>query len=136
MIVESWQLSGTHYVQYLDIVTGRELIDHALRQSGDERFDSLRFIIGDWSQVKKTEISPDDVRELIACLIPMSRLCPNAKNASIVKRNETGVGLAAWYRHLGAQLSWQIDIFHSPEEAFEFYQLDYSALKAALDRDS
>lgn len=129
MIIESWKLPGVLYTRYLDVVTGRELIDHALRQSGDARFDNLRYIIGDWSEVKKTEITTLHVKELMACLVPMSKLCPKAINASVVKRNNTGMGLAAWYRYLGEQISWRIDIFHTPEEAFENYKLDYSAVK-------
>lgn len=129
MIIENWSVRGVLYTQYLDTVTGRELVDYALMQSGDSRFDQLQFIIGDWSQVTKTEISTLDVQELVACLVPMSAVCPRAKNASIVKRNETGLGLAAWYRHLGEKVSWEMDIFHSPEEAFNRYQLDYKLFK-------
>ena len=129
MIIDNWSIPRVLYIQYLDVVSGRALIDNALQQSGDERFDDLRFIISDWSQVLRTEVSTLDVQELIACLIPMSKLCPNVRHASVVKRNDTGVGLAAWYRHLAYKISWDIDIFHNTEEAFLNYSLDYRALK-------
>ena len=128
MIVDNWSIPQVLYIEYLEVVTGKQLINHSLEQSGDPRFDSLRFIISDWSQVKKTEIDPKEVKELIACLTPMAKLCPSARNASIVKRTHTGLALAAWYRHLGSAISWDIDIFHSPQEAFSEYRLDYNQL--------
>lgn len=129
MIKEYWPIQGVLYIQYLELVSGSELVSHALEKSGDPRFDELRFIISDWTQVRKTEINPQDVKELVACLVPMSNLCPTARNASVVKRNDTGLGLAAWYRHLGDQVRWPMDIFHDTKEAFDHYQLDFSAIK-------
>lgn len=129
MIVDSWHIPKVLYTQYLGVVTGQELIEYALKQSGDSRLDDTSYIIGDWSQVQHTNINTDDVKILMGYLTAVSKICPNARNASIVKRTETGLGLAAWYRHLGESLPWEIAIFHSPKEAFEHYQLDLSQLQ-------
>ena len=130
MILQNWSLTGVLYTQYQGVVTGSQLINYALGASGDERFENLRFVIGDWSSVERTQISAEDVRELIACLTVMTRLCPKAHNASIVKRNESGLALAAWYKHLAENLSWKVDIYHTPAEAFSHYGLDLYAMDA------
>lgn len=129
MIVDNWKIPNTIYTQYLDLVTGEQLVEYALIACGDNRFDNLKFIIADWTLVKKTQISAQDVKELVACLISISRICPKAANATIVRRNEDGMALAAWYRHLADMLPWKIDIFHSVEEAFDYYNLDLKALE-------
>ncbi len=121
MIVDYWHVPGVLYTRYLGVVSGPELVQSSLAASGDERFDNIRLIIGDWSEVKKTLIEAEHVKELVACLGAVSRICPDAVNASIVRRNETGLALAAWYRHLATVLPWEIDIFHSAEEAGAFY---------------
>lgn len=121
MIRNNWLPSKTLYTKYTQEVTGAELLDATLEVTGDTRWDGLKYVIGDWTQVDKTEISAKHVEEMIACLLPASRYCPHAINCAIVKRNNTGTALAAWYKLLGEKLPWQIDIYHSKEEAFEAY---------------
>jgi len=128
MIVDHWQLPGVIYTQYLGVVTGEELIESSLKKSGDERFDHIRYIFGDWSQVKHSEISAGEVQELIACLSAISRICPQAVSASIVRHNEQGTALTAWYRHLGEILPWKIDIYHDVGKAFAAYNLNFRSL--------
>ncbi|WP_096085615.1 hypothetical protein [Agaribacterium haliotis] len=129
MIIENWSLPDVLYTQYLGVVSGEQLISYALGASGDERFENIKYVIGDWSQVERTEISTEHVRELMACLKVMARLCPDARNASIVKRNESGLSLAAWYKHLADGLSWDVRIFHDPRECFSEFGLDFHKLK-------
>lgn len=129
MVDDNWSVPGLVYTRYLGVVTGAELIQSALDKSGDERLDNIAYIVGDWTGVERTDISAQDVKELIAFLNAVARCCPNAKNASIVNRNDTGLALVAWYRHLGETLPWQLDIFHDTQDAFRFYGLDYSQLK-------
>ena len=117
------------YTQYKGVVTGQDLIDSSLKKSGDERLDNIEIILADWTEVERTEISPTDVTELIAYLKAISRICPKAKSGSIVRRNNAGMGLTAWYRHVGDSLPWQIDIFSSLDEAFSFYGLEPKDIK-------
>ncbi|WP_370980702.1 hypothetical protein [Agaribacterium sp. ZY112] len=126
MIIENWSLRGVLYTQYQGVVTGEQLINYALGASGDERFENLHFVIGDWTGIEQTKISAEDVRELMACLKVMARLCPYAQNASIVNRTESGLALAAWYQHLAEGLSWEVSIFHNLRSCFEQYQLDFT----------
>lgn len=128
MVKHNWSIPNVLYTQYLDLVTGEELINSTLGISGDSRFDNVAYVIGDWTAVKKTEISASEVKQLIACLTAVARICPRAKNASVVNRNDEGLSLVAWYRHLGESLPWQLDIFHETEDAFNFYGLDYTTL--------
>lgn len=119
-IKDIWESRQTLYTIYSGKVTGEDLVASSLEKSGDARFDDIRFIIADWLQATDIEISPEDVKHLVACLRSISRLCPNAKNASIVNRDETGNSLVAWYKYLADDLSWDIGIFHSEEEAREW----------------
>jgi hypothetical protein len=129
LVEDFWSMPGVVYTRYLGVVSGRELIESALSKSGDARLDNISYIIGDWTAVERTDISAQDVKELIAVLHAVARCCPKAKNASIVNRNETGLALVAWYRHLGESLPWQLDIFHNQMDAFQFYGLDFEQLQ-------
>jgi len=106
--------------RYTDIVTGPELIDSALHTSGDERFDRVRYILSDWSDVKKVHVSPEEIKALVACLRPISTICPRAKMGSLVNPDPAGNALVAWYKFLADDLSWEVDIFTGVEEAVKW----------------
>gem|GEM_PF-815437 len=103
--------------RYTGSVTGQEMITSTLEKSGDERFDRVKYILQDWTQVEDVYVSRQNVRELVACLRPISRICPKAKNASIVNPDDTGSALMAWYKYLADDLTWEVDIFTSHAEA-------------------
>ncbi|WP_339065966.1 hypothetical protein [Teredinibacter turnerae] len=111
--------------RYTGDVTGQDLIDASLQKSGDIRFDQVKFIIGDWSGATNIQISPEDIKALVACLRPISVICPNAKSASIVNPDSTGNALVAWYKFLADDLSWEVEIFHNHQAAMAWCR-DYA----------
>ncbi|SMF54865.1 hypothetical protein SAMN02745866_03507 [Alteromonadaceae bacterium Bs31] len=118
MISDHWIKNGELLLtRYIGMVCGQELIDGALHKSGDIRFDSVRYILSDWTQSTIVTISPEEIKALVSCLRPISKICPNAKMASIVNPDPTGNALVAWYTFLADDLSWDVDIFTSVEEA-------------------
>ncbi len=121
-IEDIWESRDVLLTVYSGVVTGQELVESALKKSGDSRFDDLKFILADWRSVKKVDISPEDVKHLVACLRSIAQLCPNAKNASVVNLNDAGVSLTAWYKFLAEDLAWKIEIFHDIEEARNWYK--------------
>lgn len=131
MIINSWTEPGVLYTRYLGFVSGEELLEDTLIVSGDARWEDLQYVIGDWSQVEQTDISADQIKQMIACLKPASRFCPSAINLAIVKQNNTGTALAAWYRYAGESLPWQIEIFNDPAAAFSAFNLPESLLHSA-----
>ena len=104
-------------IVYTGKVTGAEMIEASLAKSGDSRFDDLRYIISDWSQVKEVDISTDDIKELVCCLRAMSRICPRAKCANILGRGPEADSLGAWFRFLADDLPWKIGIFYAMDKA-------------------
>lgn len=118
MIEEFWIDDGalllTHYT---GDVTGVDLINDSLKKSGDMRFDNVKYLLSDWTKIINVRVTPQDVKQLVACLRPISRICPNAKTASIVKPNPSGNALIAWYKFLADDLTWDVAILSSIEEA-------------------
>ncbi|TVZ40808.1 hypothetical protein P886_0139 [Alteromonadaceae bacterium 2753L.S.0a.02] len=106
--------------RYTGIVTGQELIDASLKKSGDIRFDQVKFILADWSRVDTVQITPQEVKALVACLRPISLICPYARSASIVNPDPTGNALIAWYKFLADDLTWEVEIFNSQDSAVEW----------------
>ncbi|ABD79792.1 hypothetical protein [Saccharophagus degradans] len=116
-IHDIWESKSTVITQYSGRVNGQELIEASLKKSGDDRFDDVRIIIGDWSRISHVDITPEDVKALVACLRSISKINPYAINASVINQDETGNALAAWYKFLADDLSWKIGIFHTMDEA-------------------
>ena len=118
VITDYWINDGQLLLtRYTEFVTGEELIQSALRKSGDMRFDNVRYILSDWTEVGRVQASTEDIKALVACLRPISQICPDAKSASIVKPDPQGNALVAWYKYLADDLSWQVEIFASIEDA-------------------
>lgn len=121
MITDFWLADNTLLVtRYTGRVTGADLLNATLKKSGDMRLDCALFILADWSRVEQVQVTPEDVRQLVACLRPISRICPNARNASIVNPDRSGNALIAWYKFLADDLSWKVDIFHSHQQAIDW----------------
>jgi len=105
------------------------MIRSALDIAGDERFDFTRFVLGDWSSYRYTTIVEDDVRTLVAIMKSVCQICPHAKNATVIRPDSTGNALVAFYKMLADDLDWDIEIFHSFEEAYTWFGVDIPAHK-------
>ena len=121
MISYHWESDDLLRICYSDIVSGDELIRSALEIAGDERFDYAHFVLGDWSRYSRTEISQEDVRTLIAIMKSVTQICPYVKNATVIRPDGTGNALVAFYKMLGDTLPWEIEIFHTFDEAFAWF---------------
>lgn len=120
-ITDYWESKDVILTVYSGEVTGQELLESSLQKSGDARFDDIRLILSDWRPVTRVDISTDDIKQLVACLRSISQLCPNAKNACVVNRTEVDVAMTAWWKFLADDLSWDVEIFHTMEEARAWY---------------
>ena len=106
--------------RYTGKVTGEELIQEAISVSGDPRFDSLRYIIGDWTGATESETTPEDVEKLAVYIEQISRSNPNVKNATITYNRESSKALAALYLMLTETTSWKTEMFNTMEGALNW----------------
>jgi len=120
-ITDYWESKDVILTVYSGEVTGQELLESSLQKCGDARFDDIRLILSDWRPATHVDISTDDIKQLVACLRSISQLCPNAKNACVVNRTEVDVAMTAWWKFLADDLSWDVEIFHTMEEARAWY---------------
>lgn len=124
MITDHWIDGGKLLLSYYTgDITGEELLAGSLHKSGDMRFDNVRYVLSDWTKANKVRVSTDEIKALVACLRPISKICPHAKMGSIVNPDPTGNALAAWYKFLADDLTWQIEIFTSVEQAEDWCEL-------------
>ena len=124
MIKDYWVNDHLLITRYWGEVTSEELNQTALQKSGDERLDSIRYIVGDWLGVSSSHMTLEDMKMLVAFLAPISLICPTAKAATIVKPDKTGNALAFYYKMLcDAELSWDIGVFNTYEECFKWFDL-------------
>lgn len=110
-------------VEYFGTVTGDDLIRSSLDMAGDPRFDYTHYVLGDWSRYQYSTISQEDVRTLIAIMKSVCMICPLVKNATVIRPDRTGNALVAFYKMLGEDLPWDIEIFHSFEDAYDWFGL-------------
>ena len=121
-IEEIWESKDILLIVYSGTVNGRELLESSLKISGDERFEDARLFLADWSNIERVDISPEDIKQLVACLRSASRLCPHAKNASVIPMNDTSTALLGWYKFLADDLSWEVEVFPSMDKARAWYK--------------
>lgn len=120
-INHQWVTEELLHTRYIGQVTGKELLQAAYDIGGDPRMDKIRYVIGDWSQVKDAQVSADDVRELAAYIIALSKSYPLVKNASVVANYESGEARATLYDVLTADAAWETATFATYEEAIDWF---------------
>ncbi len=89
--------------------------------AGSEKLDSTRFILGDWSEYERSIVSQEDIKALIAVMKSICKICPHAKNATVIRPDKTGNALVAFYKMLADDLPWKIEIFHDFDSAFRWF---------------
>ncbi len=123
MVEYIWLNSRLLHIRYSGVVTGEELIQSALDNAGDARFDYVHYVLGDWSTYIRTEIDQEDVRTLIAMMKNITQICPGVLNATVIRPDKTGNAMVAFYKMLADELPWTIEIFHSFEDAFAWFDI-------------
>ena len=117
----NWHSKELLYIRYSNYVTRDELVTSALDIASDPRFDRTHFIVADWSEYRRTNISIKDIKTLVAVMKSICKGCPFVKNATVIRRDGTGNALVALYKMLIEETSWQVEIFHECEEAFDWF---------------
>ncbi|MCW8875728.1 MAG: hypothetical protein OQK51_01610 [Kangiellaceae bacterium] len=92
--------------------------------AADTRFENIRYVIGDWSEIKEATITADHVRELAAYILALSKTYPRVKNASVVANYESGVARASLYDLLADGSSWETETFATCEEAIAWFGIE------------
>ncbi|WP_196139366.1 hypothetical protein [Aliikangiella sp. G2MR2-5] len=123
-IKHNWRTSRLLHTCYSGDVSGQELIEEAQRVGEDRRFENVRYVIGDWSQIDSAEINADDVKELAAYIRALAISFPGRMNASIVSDYESGTARATLYDILLEDTSWQTRTFSTFEQAMEWFGIE------------
>ncbi len=123
MVNFDWPFPGFLHIEHIGRISGDQLMRSALAMAGDERLDTTHFILGDWSRYKHSKVDEEDVKALIAVMKSVTHICPYAKNAVVIRPDRSGNALVAFYKMLADDLPWNIEIFHSFEEAFQWFDI-------------
>ena len=110
-----WESHGIHS-RFTGDVTGKEIIAHGAKLHGDARFDSVRFIIADFSGTQQLTITLDEVKE-IAARDAVAALSNPRVRVAIVSNSETVDVGSALYKSDNANSTWKAEIFRTLEEA-------------------
>lgn len=126
MVKHHWTEYNILIVSHVGVVRGHEIVESALEISGDVRFDSTRYVLSDWTHSERAEVAADHVIELVAVLKNISKICPNAKNACVIRPDKHGNALMAFYKMLADDLSWGVQIFKDYDRAFDWFGLPHA----------
>ncbi|WP_444996972.1 hypothetical protein [Aliikangiella sp. IMCC44359] len=119
-VVHDWISDELLRVNYSGDVTGQELLDSVMLVGEDVRMEKLRYIIADWSTIKDAQITADDIRQLAAYILALSKSFPGVKNVSVVSDYESGQARASFYEFLAEESSWVIGTCASYQEALDW----------------
>ena len=121
-IKHNWLSEDILHTQYLETVTGKDLIQEAHEIGSDPRMESVRLVIGDWTGIEKADVSPDDIRELVSYIYALSKSFPLVWNATVVSDYEAGLARASLYDVLVDPFEWKTDTFYQIEDAISWYR--------------
>ena len=121
-VKHNWVSEELLHTCYSDKVSGQEMIEAAHEIGADPRMDKIRYVIGDWTNIKEADITADHVRELAAYIFALSKSYPRVKNASVVANYESGVARATLYDVLADQSPWETATFATYEEAVAWFK--------------
>lgn len=120
-IEHCWQPKGLH-IRYLNTVTGEALVQAALDVGGDERFDSLRYVISDWSQCCVADVGVEDVEQLAAYIAAMARSNPRIYHLNVMRADLNNQAFINLYMFLTDEIPWQVTAYRSLAEARDWLQ--------------
>lgn len=114
-----WEGEGL-YRLYTNKITGKEVLESNLSIQGDSRFDNLRFIVNDFTDITEFEVSENDISKIVAIDNAAARSNANIKIAIVA----TNADLLEWIRLYSEKMensSYKyIRIFDTIDEAYEW----------------
>ncbi|ARN74024.1 hypothetical protein [Oceanicoccus sagamiensis] len=112
-----WEENHTLYVKYSGTINGSEARQSQETFGSDERFDGLKAILLDGSEIVENLYTEKDVEIISAIAIAQAKSNPAIKNAVVVDATDNGVALSAFYKFLADETAWDIELFSNEEEA-------------------
>lgn len=125
MITYKWDKPNFLHIIYTGVVTGDELIQSALDIAGERQFDNARFVLADWSHYTRSYIDEEGVKALVSIMKSVCRICPQVRNAVVIRADKSGNALPAFYKMLGDVLPWKIEIFNHFKDAYNWIDQPY-----------
>ena len=77
----------------------------------------LHGIIADGSALGQNLVSEKDIEKLAALAVAHAKTNPKIRNALIMSSDESSQSLAAFYSFLAEEIDWDVELFHSEQEA-------------------
>jgi len=115
----SWRDGGL-FRTFTGMVTGTEILESNLEMHGDRRFDEIKYVINDLSQINDFDISTDDITALQTVDRVAEYSNARLKIAIIVSNNEALIELATLYRKSMQDNAYEAEIFANLEEAHKW----------------
>lgn len=117
-----WESADSLLVIYSGQVSGETAIQSFLEIGGDPRFDQLRAIIADATGIQHNIATDTDMEKMAAVSSALAKSNPNIRNAIIMSPDESAQALVSFYQFLAGTIEWEIEIFHSEQEARDWAQ--------------
>lgn len=114
-----WEGQGL-YRLYTDKISGKEVLESNLSIQGDSRFDDIRFIVNDFTNITEFEISEYDISKIVAIDNAAAKSNANIKIAIAA----TNADLLEWIRlyseKMENSLYKNIRVFDTVDEAYKW----------------
>jgi hypothetical protein len=116
-IINNWEPKGLH-MDYRGNNCGKDILKHVLDLSGDPRFDTIKYIIGDFTHSTQIDATGEDVKMLAAYNAALSKSNPDILNPTVLPiDDEHCQSLVALYVLITEELTWGTTWTSSLEEA-------------------
>ena len=113
-----WEEKGL-YRKFIDSVSGEEVLNSILAIQGDARFDSIRYVVNDFSQIIDFEVSDLDIKKIVIVDNVAAMTNPNIKIA-IVATYEPLLQWIELYCEKMEDSLYECKIFDNIDEAYQW----------------
>ena len=113
-----WEAAGL-YRKFTDKINGGEVLGDNLKLQGDARFDAIRYVINDFTQIVDFDFSDLDVQKISINDNVASKSNPKIKIALISTHEPLLVWLKLYSKSMEGSL-YKCDIFESADNAYKW----------------
>jgi hypothetical protein len=110
---------GGLFRTFTGTVTGTEIIDSNLMMHGDRRFDDIKYVVNNFSEMEDCLISEEELI-ILKTVDDVAALTNKDLKIAIIMTNEAFIPLARFYCEAMREAAYEADLFANLNEAHQW----------------
>ena len=116
-----WEENGL-YRKFTDKISGNEVLNSVLKIQSDPRFDKIRYVLNDFTEISDFEVSETDIKRIVSVDNAAALTNANIKIA-IVATNEPLLQWIQYYCDRLEKSPYEVKVFSYIDDAYRWIPL-------------